>query len=250
MEKKLYGTAIIKAKKIMDILADSENGLSLNELAAHLAISKPTILKILNTLIYIKYVRRNDETKKYYLGTLFIKYGNKSLNSFDISKITFKYLDNLRIQTNETVNLGIIESNKIFILQKLNGDQTISFNSEVGDTMELYSSAMGKAVLATMTSEQLDEYFSNTKLSPLTPHTITNIDKLKYQLIEVRQNGYSIDDQENQKDVICVGAAITKYNKFFAAFSVSTPKYRLNNILLDKFIKMVVSTKKQIEQEL
>ncbi len=43
MEHKLYGTSILKAKQIMDLLADSTNGLSLNEISKKLAVSKPTI---------------------------------------------------------------------------------------------------------------------------------------------------------------------------------------------------------------
>ena len=250
MERKLYGTAILKAKQILDLLADSDNGLSLNEIANKIAVSKPTILKILTTLTYIKYVRRSEETKKYYLGTIFIKYGNKTLNSFDISKITYKYLDQLKSFTNETVNLGIVDNDKIFILQKLNGDQPINFNSKVGDTMELYSSAMGKAALATMTASQLDKYFSRNKLLPLTKYTVTDIEQLKIQLQDVYNNGYAVDNQENQEDVVCVGAAIEKYNKLFAAFSVSTPRYRLNQSLFNDFKQKILLTKKKIEQEL
>ena len=108
MEHKVYGTSILKAKQIIDLLADSTNGLSLNDISKKLTISKSTILKILTTLTYIKYVRRNEENKRYYLGTVFIKYGNKTLNSFDISKIAYKYLDQLKNFTNETVNLGIV----------------------------------------------------------------------------------------------------------------------------------------------
>lgn len=250
MEHKLYGTSILKAKQIMDLLADSKNGLSLNEISKKLTVSKPTILKILTTLTYIKYVRRNEENKRYYLGTVFIKYGNQTLNSFDISKIAYKYLYQLKNFTNETVNLGIVDHDKIFILQKLNGDQPINFNSQVGDTMELYSSAMGKAALATMTAAQLDKYFSRNKLLPLTKYTVTDIEQLKIQLQDVYNNGYAIDNQENQADVVCIGAAIEKYNKLFAAFSVSTPQYRLNDSLFKNFINQVILTKQQIEQDL
>ena len=247
MEHKLYGTSILKAKQIMDLLADSTNGLSLNEISKKLTVSKPTILKILTTLTYIKYVRRNEENKRYYLGTVFIKYGNQTLNNFDISKIAYKYLDQLKNFTNETVNLGIVDHDKIFILQKLNGDQPINFNSQVGDTMELYSSAMGKAALATMTAAQLDKYFSRNKLLSLTKYTVINIEQLKIQLRDICNNGYAID---NQEDVVCIGAAIEKYNKLFAAFSVSTPQYRLNDSLFKDFINQVILTKQQIEQDL
>ena len=116
--------------------------------------------------------------------------------------------------------------------------------------MELYSSAMGKAALATMTDSQLDKYFSRNKLLPLTKYTVTDIEQLKIQLQDVYNNGYAVDNQENQEDVVCLGAAIEKYNKLFAAFSVSTPRYRLNKSLFNDFKQKILLTKKKIEQEL
>lgn len=109
---------------------------------------------------------------------------------------------------------------------------------------------MGKAALATMTDSQLDKYFSRNKLLPLTKYTVTDIEQLKIQLQDVYNNGYAIDNQENQDNVVCVGAAIEKYNKLFAAFSVSTSQYRLNDSLFKDFINQVILTKQQIEQDL
>nr|WP_240704413.1 IclR family transcriptional regulator C-terminal domain-containing protein [Companilactobacillus zhachilii] len=109
---------------------------------------------------------------------------------------------------------------------------------------------MGKALLADKTSNDLDSYFSETTLNPITKYTITSISKLNEQINLIKNRGYSIDDKENQEEVICVGATLKKNNKVFGAFSVSTPEYRLDDNKLKKIINNVLETKNKIENEL
>lgn len=246
MGNKLYGTVLLKAKRIMDVLFMSEDDLSLDEISSKAHIPKPTTFKILNTLDYIDFVRKNNDDKKYSLGTQMIGYGNKAMDSFNIVSIAEPYLEDLGKVTNETVNLGIEENSKIVLLKKIDSPQTVNLNSKVGGTLELYSSSMGKAILATKSDEELDRYFSKVELKPLTENTITSISELKRQLKQVRKDGYAVDHQENQDEVVCVGTAIQKYGKVFGAISVSTPKYRLDDLLFDDLKKLIISTRDQI----
>lgn len=248
MADKLYGTVLLKAKKIMDALSASETSLTLEQISSTAGIPRPTTFKILNTLDYINFVRKDENEKKYSLGTNLIEYGTRALGSFDIVSIAEPYLTELNKVTSETVNLGIEEHSQIVLLKKIDSPRPVNLNSEVGGTLELYTSAMGKAILATKSERELDQYFSSVELKPSTSNTITSIAKLKRQLEEVKKNGYAIDDQENQTEVVCVGAAIQKYGKVFGAISVSTPKYRLDELLLNHMKKLVKSTVDQINQ--
>jgi len=248
MADKLYGTVLLKAKKIMDALSASETSLTLEQISSTAGIPRPTTFKILNTLDYINFVRKDENEKKYSLGTNLIEYGTRALGSFDIVSIAEPYLTELNKVTSETVNLGIEEHSQIVLLKKIDSPRPVNLNSEVGGTLELYTSAMGKAILATKSERELDQYFSSVELKPSTSNTITSIAKLKRQLEEVKKNGYAIDDQENQTEVVCVGAAIQKYGKVFGAISVSTPNYRLDELLLNHMKKLVKSTVDQINQ--
>ncbi|WGI19964.1 IclR family transcriptional regulator [Latilactobacillus sakei] len=247
MPNQLYGGVLLKVKAIMDLLSEKNDGLTLKEICEGVDISKSTTLKILTTLQHIGFVRRLEEEKKYYLGTDLISYGQNALSGFDITDVAGIYLKELRNVTGETVNLGIESNDKIILLQKFESLQSIKLNSKVGSKLDLYSSAMGKAMLSTMSDEMIADYFSREQLIQLTEQTIINPQILMKQVKEVQQNGFAIDYKESQDEVVCVGANLEKYNHVFGVFSVSIPEYRLDSELLEDIRRLVLTTKQQIE---
>ncbi|TGD21631.1 IclR family transcriptional regulator [Companilactobacillus suantsaicola] len=249
-EKKAYGTVLIKAKAILDYMMSQDTGLTLKEISEGIQAPKSTTLKILTTMGEQNIIWRNDDTKQYFFGTELIGYGQRALADFDISRIALPFLKKLRDKTEETVHLGIEQNNKVVYLQKLESPQSINLKSRIGGKLNLYSSAMGKAILASKTPEELDEYFSKETLKPVTDYTIISISELNKQIAAVKENGYSIDDKENQPEVVCVGAVLQKNGQVYGAFSVSTPDYRLGDHRRDQIIQYVLETKKEIEQAL
>lgn len=249
-EKKAYGTVLIKAKAILDYMMSQDTGLTLKEISEGIQAPKSTTLKILTTMGEQNIIWRNDDTKQYFFGTELIGYGQRALADFDISRIALPFLKKLRDKTEETVHLGIEQNNKVVYLQKLESPQSINLKSRIGGKLNLYSSAMGKAILASKTPEELDEYFSKETLKPVTDYTIISISELNKQIAAVKENGYSIDDKENQPEVVCVGAVLQKNGQVYGAFSVSTPDYRLGDHRRDQIIQYVLETKREIEQAL
>ncbi|MGJ0782635.1 IclR family transcriptional regulator [Lacticaseibacillus rhamnosus] len=248
--QKPYGTVLIKAKDILDFLMKSQDPPSLAEMSEGLSSSKPTILKILNTLDLIGFVRRDEQTKRYYLGTELIPYAQKALDSFDIAKVARPFLETLRDETGETINLGVVRNDKIVLVEKLESPNSIKLQSIIGDTMNMYSSAMGKALLANYSTKHLDTYFETHKLKPLTPNTITSLPKLKQNLRTIQEMGVSIDNEENQPEVLCLGAPLIKNGRIYGAFSISSPKYRVTKDRQSNFIRLLLNTQHAIEKTL
>lgn len=246
MEPKLYGAVLLKAKQILDYLAQADEAPTLRELDEHLDISKPTIYKILQTLEYCGYIRVEGEDKHYYLGTIFLQYAQAVNNSFNIEEIAKPYLKELRDATKETVNLGIIEDKSVVLLSKLESTNSIKLVSYIGGKMHMYSSAMGKAVLANYNDQQLSAYLDGITYEQLTPHTITNTEALLADLNQIRQQGYSIDNVENQPGVYCLGFTIIKNGRILGAFSISTPEYRMDSDKKEQFVKLGQQTQQKI----
>lgn len=251
---KLYGAVLLKAKDILDYIVSSPDAPTLNDLSQNLDISKPTILKILKTLEYCNYISCSEMngSKHYYLGTVFLRYAEKVNESFDIINLVLPYLKELRDASKESINLGIPRNNEVLILKKLEVplERGIKLVSQVGGTMPLYSSSMGKAILSNFSKVKLNDYLKNTKLIRQTENTITSADKLKEELKLTRENGYSIDNSENQEGIFCIGFDLKKNDHLLGAFSISTLRYTMDKEKLDKLSKLGKKTQQKIIENL
>lgn len=252
MEEKLYGTVLLKAKQILDVIAQASDGITLNDLNNNLDITKPTIYKILQTLEYCGYVRvvLVGGEKFYHLGTVFLRYAQAVNNSMDIVEIAKPYLKKLRDRTAETVNLGIVEDQSIVLLAKMESTHSIKLVSVIGGKMHMYSSAMGKAILATYSPGKLNDYLAGVDLKKITSRTITDQAALIKNIAETRQRGFAIDNVENQAGVYCLGFALTANGRVYGAFSISTPEFRLTEEKKKQFIELGKQTQLAIETHL
>lgn len=240
---------LIKAAIILDFLAANPNS-TLQAITKGTKLTASTALKILDTLTLIGYVNRQAD-KTYRLGSKLIRYANQNLEQLGLVELTQPYLERLQEHIDETIHLGILADQEILYVNKIEPKhQTIRMSSKIGITRPLYNSAMGKAVLAELTSEEVDQYLEQNELIPFTEETITNPLKLKQELKKIRQEKIAFDDEEVEHDIFCMGAAIVNQGKILGAFSISMPKYRINATLQQKIIASILQTKQEIEQKL
>lgn len=249
IDEKLYGTALIKGKAILDFILACDHAPTLAEITAGTAASKPTTLKLLTTLSALQLVRREEVGKRYYLGTQMLSYGEKAADSFDITALARPYLQQLRDETGETVNLGVVSDGHIVLIEKLETPNSIKLRSVIGGTMHMYSSAMGKAILAEYQAPLLSQYFAHHELKHVTAHTLTTQAALRADLKTVAQTGVGIDDEETEPGVFCIGAALKRNAHIMGAFSVSSPKYRLTPERRDEFVQAILHTQQAIESK-
>ncbi|HWJ76832.1 MAG TPA: IclR family transcriptional regulator [Niallia sp.] len=251
MEKQPYGTVLIKAAKIMDVLSEHKE-LSLQKIALLTGLTSSTTLKILDTLILIGYVKKDEKKKEFSLGSKLIRYANQQLEDNALVQSAKPFLVDLQNRIDETIHLGILfDNNSVMYVDKLEPkNQVIYMTSKVGITRPLYSSAMGKAILSELEEQRLLDYLDNTNLKAYTVNTITNKFKLMEEIELVKKTEIAFDDEEMEADCFCVGTSLVRNGKIRGAFSVSMPKYRLNQEKKEFIMEQVKQTKKKIEEKL
>lgn len=249
-KKQPYGTVLLKADRILACLSSSDKPQSLQEIAEKTELTRSTTLKILETLVLIGYVQKDPETKKFRLGSSIIKYANRSMNQLEIKEVAQLHLEKLREETTETVHLGILDQSSIVYITKLESFNPVAFYSRVGKTIPLYCSAMGKAILADQTNEEIEKYLAENTLAKKTATTITNKENFKKEINKIRINGFAYDNGEHETDIFCVGASISVKGKIHGALSVSVPKYRITDEVVQKITENVKQCKKLIESDL
>jgi len=124
------------------------------------------------------------------------------------------HLERLSQRTGEAVHLVIRDARDIVYIYKTESGP-MRMSSRVGLRSPLYCTGVGKAILATLPPEEVEDVWNHSSLKKLTSRTVVD-------LTEMRANGYAIDDEENEMGVRCVAVAIPGPDgRAESAFSIS-----------------------------
>jgi len=214
--------ALEQAIKILEIVVfEGRNGITIKEISQKIDLHPSTIYRYLNTFLSYGYVSRSTDGN-YKPGIKLVELGNYVLNGFDLREIAHPYLVRLVNEVNQTVHLAIREGNEAIYIDKVEGPQTLQMRSRVGMKIPLYCTALGKVLLAYSSEEDIDHYLKEVELTPRTQNTIISSCELKEELLNIRKQGYALDNQENEQGIICVGAPIFDFTgQVVAALSIS-----------------------------
>ncbi len=229
-----YSGTVIKALDILACLADHQHPMTAQAIAKACSISRPTAYRLLATLGSRGFVR-TDGNYQYSLGTRLLSLGRIVLNSIDLPELARPYLFELCSISNETANLSIMDETELLYIGKEESLHTaqkqvfVNMRSDVGTRIMPHCSAMGKAILAYLSPTALDALLQKSlPLKVYTAHTIIDPEVLQHELVQIRQQGYAIDDREVDDGTRCVAAPIfDNSGQVAAAMSIAGPTYRL-----------------------
>jgi len=236
---------------VIELLA-ANGAMGLIEISKNLDLNKTTVHRILNSLIYMGYVVQDDKNSYYRLSYKICQLSEQLLNKIELTKMIRPYLRELVQETGETVHLVQMEGNDAVYIDKIESTtNSIRLISQLGRHLPLYSSGVGKALLADLSKKRVEEIWTHTNIVSLTPHTITDYNQLEKNLSEIRKQGYALDNEENETGIRCIAASLgTSSNPSDYAFSISAPVYRMNDQRIKALSTAVLKTKERVLEPL
>lgn len=215
------------------------NGAGVTELANHLGHSKSTIHSHLRTLEDHHLVVR--ESGKYRLSLRFLDISSHVYEQFGNYDVIRKELDNLANETGEVAQFGIEEHGQVSYLYKSTGEHGVETASSVGTQQPMHSTSLGKAILAHLPRNRVDEIIDANGMPQKTPNTLTDRDALFTELEQIRRDGYATDDEENVEGLRCLAAPIMGNGRVLGAVSVSGPSSRFSGEVFTEELPMIVT---------
>jgi len=238
--------SIIKAFDVLESLIEHEK-LGVSELSRITGLGKSTTHRILNTLKYLNYVEQDTETGNYFVSVKMFTLGNKLAINLPIKRIARPHLEKLFEKTNETINLGILDKQSVVYLDKIQSKEPLRIELNIGHEVPLYCSAMGKSIIAFNKDIQLEDM----EYKHYTENTVTSNKELNAQLKEIRKKGYSLDDEEYIKGLICIAVPILDLEgKAVASVSVSLPAARLDEDKKEYYVSILKEATSKISKDL
>ena len=220
--------ALRRGLAILDVFSLGRRELGVNEIARALGMHKSTVSRLCSTLEQSGYLARDPANEKYRLGARIQQLTGAS--SVELRAAARDVLRQLVDTSGETVTMVVRDGLDIVTIEVLDGPRMVRMQARVGARTQIHASAGAKAILASLPAGELSQVIDAWPLSRLTTNTITTKDALVQHLEETRARGFSIDHEEMEIGLRCVGAPVRDQSgAVIAAIAVSAPRHRLTD---------------------
>lgn len=245
-----YIEVLGKTLDILDVFARiNRPELSLQDISVETGLNKNTVFRVLYTLAEHGYISK--ENHSYRLGKKLADLGTTRFHRQDLLTVAGPYLDKLRDEFGETVNLGVLNGGSVCYVDVRESGKSFRLAERIGGSDPLHSTALGKAQLAFLPPEEVRRLMKEWGMKKYTEHTITTVSVLNSELKRVRADGYAVDNQESMLGAFCVAAPILDSNQSpVAAISVAGPILRFNEAHLQPTSLALLKAVSQIQKKL
>ncbi len=217
-----------KMLDILETIKSAQSGLRLADLARALELPKATVYRILTTLEARGYLDRGADGSYRVARKLFDLQRPVPVEQV-LNQAAPPFMERLAASCKETVNLGILDAGEVVVISTVESPQAVRMTSKVGNRRHLHATALGKVLLAGMPDKEIPRLIRLKGLPRLTPNTLVTRSALVAEIAQVRQQGYAIDNQENEMEGRCIGAPVRGPDgRVLAALSISGPVFRMD----------------------
>jgi IclR family acetate operon transcriptional repressor len=242
--------AVERALILLRYITDNEDGLSIREASRNFGYNPATVQKIVNAFKAQGYVVQDEITDRYHLGPEAVQLGLTALSRLDVRRAARPYLEELSRDSGETVFLAIARGNCVVYVDKVVSDQPIRMDAPVGADRPYNCTAVGKVLLAGMTSEEIEGLYDDGAFEKRTQNSILDADEMHIEVEKVREQGWARDREEFDYGASCVAAPIYDHEgQVVAALTVSGPSTRINQDL-DRIIDLTKSRTEEVSKEM
>lgn len=246
-----YIELIGKTLAVLEAFAHaSQRQLTLGELSQQLQMNKNAVFRILYSLARHGYVVKDHH--KYELGPKLVELSNARMRHIDLLSVAEPLLRALRDRFDETVNLGVLDHGAIRYIGVWESHDRLRLAEKVGAADMLHSSALGKAYLSCLSTEEVRALVGSKHFPAPTQNTITSLASLKIELAAIQQQGYAVDAEESMIGACCVACAIrdSGLGNPVASVSISSPIVRMTPERITEIGDALKMTVAEIQKQL
>ena len=227
--------SVVRAFVLLEALAAARSEVPLAELAKTVGLAQATTHRLLRTMLDLGYVHQGA-TREYALGPGLISLGARATPPL-VARAQPVMIE-LEELAQETVNLAVLDGAHVVYVGQVPSRHQMRMFTEVGRRLLPHGTGVGKAMLAHLPSEDVTALLARTGMPSYTEHTFTDEDALLRELAKIAQQGYALDEAEQELGVRCVAVAVPGA-PVPAAVSVSGPSGRLTMEAVERIAPVV-----------
>ncbi|WP_248255916.1 IclR family transcriptional regulator C-terminal domain-containing protein [Georgenia sp. EYE_87] len=211
------GLAVIRA-------FDAEHPrLTLSDVARRTGLTRAAARRFLHTLVDLGYVHADG--RLFMLRPRVMELGYAYLSSLGLPEIARPHLERLATAVGESASASVLDGSEITYIARVASRRIMSVDLGVGTRLPAYATSMGRVLLAGLPEDEVGDHLGD--LVALTRYTITDRAQLMAEIARVREQGWSIVDEELEEGLRSLAAPVRdRDGRVVAAVNVSTAARR------------------------
>lgn len=221
-----FSATLARGLEVIKAFTERQANLTVSEIAEATGMSRAAARRFLLTLIDIGYV--GMENQRFFLMPKVLELGYAYLSQYSISDIAQPYMRQVVAKLNESATLGVLDwPSVVYIAREQAQRHILATAMGVGSRIPASHSVIGRVILAYLPRDRVDAYLEANPLYQFNEKSITDTGRFHEILAEVRQNGWSLVDEEWERGLIAVGVPVfDRQGKVVAALSTGAPTSR------------------------
>jgi DNA-binding IclR family transcriptional regulator len=243
-------SSVKNALRILRSFTMEEPEKKISDLSLSLGMNKSTVSRTMATLASEGFVYKDPETRQYRLGLSILSLSGIVNSHMDIYKESQSVLNRLVENIGETAQISVLDNHEVIYLQKVDCHHPVRVLTSVGKRNPPYCTSSGKILLA-YAEDDIVEAVVEKGLTKFTKNTITNPDKLRAHLKQIKESGYTFSNEEILEGVNSLAAPVYDYRgKVIAALAIVGPKQRIQPSKVPGYAKKVKEAAMEISNRL
>ncbi|MEO8970100.1 MAG: IclR family transcriptional regulator, partial [Ktedonobacteraceae bacterium] len=200
-----------RAFKLLDLLSEVEEGMTLSDMARMLGMSKGSLHGLLKTLEKIGAIEQTED-KAYIPGPHIYELAQSYVQRAGLRRFALPAMQRLAAQIGKTMLLGRVEQNGVRIIERVEAGSEhaiLHISAPRGTRVHLLAGATGRLVLASWPREQRETFLRSRPLPRFTEHAITDPEQFLAAVEKAARTGIGTDHEEYLVGVHAVAAPIT-----------------------------------------
>lgn len=188
--------ALGKGLRVLSLFDEQRPTWRVTDLAEAAGMPMPTVYRVVMTLLADGYLDHLPNGE-YRPGVRTLTLGTAALRTFDVVGIATPKLQELGEATGETVNLAVLTGDQVIYLVRLRNADLVTANIQVGSTLPAVTTSIGKLLLAHLDDDVLRERITPESFTGRAgPNAKTSLAQLRAELATIREQGWSLQDEE------------------------------------------------------
>jgi IclR family pca regulon transcriptional regulator len=229
------------ARGLSVIRALGENGppATLAEISRRVGLARATVRRSLITLQTLGYVE--SDGRFFALTPKVLSLGHSYLSSTPLARASKPCLEDISSTLNESSAAAILDGDDVVLLMRIPVQRVVNPGIPSGSRLPAYCTATGHVLLSGQPNDAIDGYLARVKPEALTPHTETDIEKIRSSILATRAKGYAFQSQQAEIGIHAISVPIENaQHRVVAAMNVVAPVDRVSEAeMIGRFLPLM-----------